>query len=112
MTDKSLGDILGETLFGDTPFKSGRTNNFAYPDMTQEKVDWESRTYAYEEEGDLLLPPSLFERVSEFGSATVMGRGKDLDYLIWSSDTSEALKYLLGGLEVYRNRATLLCCSY
>jgi hypothetical protein len=95
MTDKTLGDILEEALFNGTAFKSGRTDNFAYPDTTQEEVDWESRTYAYSEEGDLFLPPSLFERVSEFGSATVMGRGKDLDYLIWSSDTSEALKYLL-----------------
>jgi hypothetical protein len=37
----------------------------------------------------------LFERVSKFGSATVMNRGKDLDWLLWSSDTSSALKYLL-----------------
>ena len=90
MTERTLGEILAEALEVET-----------------------SRTYSYEEEGDLFLPPSLFERVSEFGSATVMGRGKDLDYLLWSSDTSEALKYLLStGLEVYRNRTTLLCCTY
>ena len=40
MTDKTLGDILEEALFADTPFKSGRTDNFAYPDMTQEEVDF------------------------------------------------------------------------
>jgi hypothetical protein len=82
MTEKTLGEMLEETLFNDTPFKT-------------KEVDWEARTYAYEEEGDIFLPPSLFEYVSEFGSATVMGRGKDLDYLLWSSDTTEALKYLL-----------------
>ena len=79
MTDKSLGDILEEALFNGTAFKSSR----------------EEKTYSYLEEGDLFLPPSLFERVSKFGSATVMNRGKDLDWLLWSSDTSSALKYLL-----------------
>jgi hypothetical protein len=79
MTDKTLGDILEEALFNGTAFKSSR----------------EERTYSYLEEGDLFLPPSLFERVSKFGSATVMNRGKDLDWLLWSSDTSSALKYLL-----------------
>jgi hypothetical protein len=79
MTDKSLGDILEEALFNGTAFKTSR----------------EERTYSYLEEGDLFLPPSLFERVSKFGSATVMNRGKDLDWLLWSSDTSSALKYLL-----------------
>jgi hypothetical protein len=79
MTDKSLGDILEEALFNGTAFKTSR----------------EERTYSFLEEGDLFLPPSLFERVSKFGSATVMNRGKDLDWLLWSSDTSSALKYLL-----------------
>jgi hypothetical protein len=79
MTDKSLGDILEEALFNGTAFKTSR----------------EERTYSFLEEGDLFLPPSLFERVSKFGSATVMNRGKDLDWLLWSSDTSNALKYLL-----------------
>jgi hypothetical protein len=79
MTDKTLGDILGETLFADTPFKSVR----------------EERTYSYAEEGGLFFLPSIIERYAAFGSATVLGRGKDLDYLLWASDTGEAIKYLL-----------------
>ena len=72
MTERTLGEILADALEEET-----------------------KRTYSYEEEGGLFFLPSIIERYAAFGSATVLGRGKDLDYLLWSSDTSEALKYLL-----------------
>jgi hypothetical protein len=79
MDNKSLGDILGETLFSDTPFKSERA----------------PRTYSFVEEGKLWFPHEVFFRQEEFGSATVLNRGNDLDYLLWGSDLAEGIKYLL-----------------
>lgn len=105
MTERTLGEMLEETLFSDTPFKSGK----------QEEVDWESRTYSYEEEGDLFLPPSLFERVSEFGSATVMGRGKDLD-IYYGHQTLVALLNtclcMVGSIQVQSNITVLYILTY
>ena len=71
MTRKTLGDMLAES------FKS------------------ENRTYSYEEEGDVFFPESIFLHTIRFGSATVIGRGKDLDYLALTVDLGKVFPYLL-----------------
>ena len=43
----------------------------------------------------MFFPESIFPHTVRFGSATVMGRGKDLDYLTLTSDLGKAFPYLL-----------------
>ena len=71
MTKKTLGAVIAES------FSNGK------------------RTYSYDEEGDMFFPESIFLYTIRFGSATVMGRGKDLDYLTLVPDLGKAFPYLL-----------------
>lgn len=54
----------------------------------------ENKTYSFEEEGHL-----EFHRIGmksiPFGSATVLGRGKDLDYLVYDDSLARALLWFL-----------------
>jgi len=64
-------------------------------DILSETFENKNRTYSYEEEGELFFPDSIFHSQTRFGSATVMGRGKDLDYLVCTYDLAEVFPYLL-----------------
>jgi len=78
---KTLGEILADSLdYNETLFESIRKKN---------------TTYSFDEEGPLFVPKHIFQRQAHFGSATVMERGNDLDYLLWSENSTKGMKYLL-----------------
>jgi len=55
------------------------------------------RTYSFKEEGNMEFYGSGFDSFMPFGSATIppLNRGKDLDYLVYTSDLAGGIIYLL-----------------
>jgi len=58
-------------------------------------------TYSFEEEGEIWFPRDVFTGQKKFGSATVLGRGADLDYLLFSEDEADAMRWILEAGFVY-----------
>jgi hypothetical protein len=58
-------------------------------------------TYSFEEEGEIWFPRDIFSGQQKFGSATVLGRGADLDYLLYSEDEADAMRWILSAGFVY-----------
>ena len=52
-------------------------------------------TYSFEEEGEIYFPRHTFIGQQKFGSATVLGRGEDLDYLLYSENEADGLRWIL-----------------
>jgi hypothetical protein len=52
-------------------------------------------TYSFEEEGEIWFPRDIFTGQQKFGSATVLGRGADLDYLLYSEDEADAMRWIM-----------------
>jgi hypothetical protein len=73
---KTLGDILAAACFN-------------------EKEENSMTTYSFEEEGEIWFPREVFSGQMKFGSATVLGRGADLDYLLYSEDEADAMRWIM-----------------
>jgi hypothetical protein len=58
-------------------------------------------TYSFEEEGEIWFPRDIFSGQVKFGSATVLGRGADLDYLLYSQDEADAMRWIMSAGFVY-----------
>jgi hypothetical protein len=58
-------------------------------------------TYSFEEEGEIWFPRDIFSGQQKFGSATVLGRGADLDYLLYSEDEADAMRWILSAGFIY-----------
>ena len=58
-------------------------------------------TYSFEEEGEIWFPNEIFSGQMKFGSATVLGRGADLDYLLYSQDEADAMRWIMSAGFVY-----------
>jgi hypothetical protein len=61
----------------------------------------EMTTFSFEEQGEIWFPSSTFIGNQKFGSATVLGRGADLDYLLYSDDEADAMRWILAAGFVY-----------
>ena len=82
MTKRTLGDILAAACFNEEKENS----------MT---------TYSFEEEGEIWFPSEIFSRQMKFGSATVLGRGADLDYLLYSLEEADAMRWIMSAGFLY-----------
>jgi hypothetical protein len=60
-----------------------------------EKEENSMTTYSFEEEGEIWFPSEVFSGQMKFGSATVLGRGADLDYLLYSEDEADAMRWIM-----------------
>ena len=63
--------------------------------FNDEEENTMNTTYSFEEEGEIWFPDDIFLGQEKFGSATVMGRGADLDYLLYSKDEADAMRWIL-----------------